>query len=190
MTIFLQIQEINLNNPTVTSSTTTARCSPPIQDFTTTLNISLTSDHHLKQIRIFPLSPNSRRPHVRVCLGGEVYLWGKTHTTHTMNIESWYTWNTTIFTPGRHLLKRYKKRYRVTTPVNNPLFPLNCTRRVSILVLGPISSKWNKNWNKFECRLDNFTPVFIPTGKRSKMIKNKQLDWNFLFFFKNLNVWV
>jgi hypothetical protein len=37
------------------------------------------------------------------------------------------------------------------------------TRRVSILVLGPILTKWNKNWNKFELRLDNFTPIFIPT---------------------------
>ncbi len=39
-----------------------------------------------------------------------------------------------------------------------------CSRRVSILVLGPISSKWNtgKNWNKFELWMENFTPFLIP----------------------------
>ncbi len=30
------------------------------------------------------------------------------------------------------------------------------------MVLGSNLKKWNKNWNKFELRLDNFTPIFIP----------------------------
>ena len=64
------------------------------------------------------------------------------------------------------------------------------TRRVSILVWGPISSKWNKKWNKFELRLDNFIPFFIPRGQPPKTKKNKQLHWNFLFQRAYLNVWV
>ncbi len=59
------------------------------------------------------------------------------------------------------------------------------SRRVSILVLGPISSKWNKIWNKFELWLDNFTSFFIPAGKRSKMKKNKHIVLElFILFYK------
>ncbi len=61
--------------------------------------------------------------------------------------------------------------------------------RVSILVSGPISWKWNKNWNKFELWLDNFIPFFIPHGRRSKMKKNKQIYWICLFFCTYINVW-
>jgi hypothetical protein len=64
------------------------------------------------------------------------------------------------------------------------------SRRVSILVLGPILTKWNKNWSKFELRLDNFTPIFIPTFRGRKWKRINLLYWTCLFFFPNLNVWV
>jgi hypothetical protein len=72
----------------------------------------------------------------------------------------------------------------------NYLNPGYKRRRVSILVLGPIFTKWNKNWNKFELRLDNFTPIFIPTFGGPKWKRINLLYWNCLFFFPNLNVWV
>jgi hypothetical protein len=62
------------------------------------------------------------------------------------------------------------------------------TRRVSILVLGPISKSWNKNWNKFELRLHNFIPIFIPTFGGPKWVGINLLYWNCLFQFPNLNV--
>jgi hypothetical protein len=54
--------------------------------------------------------------------------------------------------------------------------------------LGPISKSWNKNWNKFELRLHNFIPIFIPTFGGPKSVGINLLYWNCLFQFPNLNV--
>ncbi len=65
-----------------------------------------------------------------------------------------------------------------------PLSPLS--RWVSILVLGPISKSWNKNWNKFELWLHNFIPIFIPTFGGPKWVGINLLYWNCLYQFPNL----
>jgi hypothetical protein len=62
------------------------------------------------------------------------------------------------------------------------------SRRVSILVLGSNVKKWNKNWNKFELRLDNFTPIFIPIFGGPKFSGMNIRNWNCLRIFPNLNV--
>jgi hypothetical protein len=62
------------------------------------------------------------------------------------------------------------------------------SRWVSILVLGSNLKKWNKNWNKFELRLDNFTPIFIPIFGGPKFSGINIRNWNCLLIFPNLNV--
>ncbi len=64
----------------------------------------------------------------------------------------------------------------------------SASRRVSILVLGSNLKKWNKNWNKFELRLDNFTPIFIPIFGGPKFSGINIRNWNCLRIFPNLNV--
>ncbi len=48
--------------------------------------------------------------------------------------------------------------------------------------------KWNKNWNKFELQLDNFTPIFIPIFGGQKFSWINIRNWNCLRIFPNLNV--
>ncbi len=50
------------------------------------------------------------------------------------------------------------------------------------------SKSWNKNCNKFELRLHNFIPIFIPTFGGPKWVGINLLYWNSLFQFPNFNV--
>jgi hypothetical protein len=71
------------------------------------------------------------------------------------------------------------------------------TRRVSILVLGPISKSFHKNWNKFELRLHNFIPIFMETFAGPKSNSINLWNWTSLWIFRTStfgckleNVWI
>ncbi len=74
------------------------------------------------------------------------------------------------------------------------------TRRVSILVLGPISKSFHKNWNKFELRLHNFIPILMETFPGPKSNSINLWNWTSLislwifqtstFVCKLENVWI